>query len=660
MKSMILLCVFVFGFTTAFAVEAIRSPLGHVASFTLTTIAGDAVSLDQSDAELTVLCFLGTECPLAKLYGPRLQTMSDSFGDRVRFIGVNSNVQDSVEELKAYAAEFELTFAMVKDEDRSVALSAGAKRTPEVVVVDRVGAVRYRGRIDNQYEPGIARADATEHDLRNAIDQLLAGKPVTHPVTKAVGCLISLPRESLAKNASPAVAPESPSVTYCNEVVRVLQKHCVECHRTGEIGPFTLDDYDEVAGWADMMVEVVDNGRMPPWHATDNHAKLANARIMPTADKQVLRDWAAAGTPYGNADDLPTTPTFVSGWQLPREPDLVLEMRKEPFHVPADGVVDYQYYVAKMDFPTDRWVKAAEVIPGNRGVVHHAIAFIRPPDGSDFRKQGLLSAYVPGQRQSPLPDGYAQRIPAGSRIVFQMHYTPTGKPETDITKVGMVFVDEADVTHEVSSIGSFEQDFEIPPHAANYDVNSKFNWFPRNGEILSVMPHMHLRGKSFRMDLVRKPGSETLLEVPAYDFNWQHNYELENSIPLADVEQIRFTATFDNSADNPANPDPTEHVTWGDQTWQEMAVVFMAVARPREKTAATTKAEASDQTSKQNNKAAKFAKDYIQRFDANADGVLTEDEVPHSVRLFAFRRFDHDGNGQVSREEIEAERGSRR
>lgn len=660
MKTILSLYVLFFGSTLAFAAESISAPLGQIAPFTLATVDGGTVSLDGDDADLTVLCFLGTECPLAKLYGPRLQAMSQSFGRQVRFIGINSNVQDSFDELKAYAAEFELTFAMAKDEDRSVAVSAGATRTPEVIVVDRVGTVRYRGRIDNQYEPGVTRGEATEHDLRDAVESLLAGKPVANPITQAVGCLIALPKNSTMASSSPSIAPETPSVTYCDQVVRVLQKHCVECHRGGEIGPFSLTDFDEVVGWADMAVEVIDNGRMPPWHATDDHASFSNARLMPELDRQVLRDWVVAGTPYGDAADLPPTPEFVAGWQLPREPDLVLEMRDKPFQVPAEGVVEYQYYVAKTNFPNDRWVKAAEVIPGNRGVVHHAIAFIRPPDGSDFRKQGLLSAYVPGQRQSALPDGYAQRIPAGSRIVFQMHYTPTGKPETDITKVGMVFVDESEVTHEVFTLGALEQDFEIPPHAANHAVDSKFGWFPNDGKLLSIMPHMHLRGKSFRFDIRRDRKDETVLKVPAYDFNWQHNYKLSDPMPLADIDQLRFTATFDNSADNPFNPDPTEYVTWGDQTWQEMAVAFIAVARPR--AGSGTQSSQSEPKAKKpavETKAAKFAREYITRHDANDDGVLTEDEVPHSVRLFAFRRFDHDGNGQVSREEIEAERNAR-
>jgi peroxiredoxin len=639
----------------------------RVASFSLPAVTGETVSCSfTGEVDWTVLCFLGTECPLAKLYGARLQEMSERFSDEgVRFIGINSNVQDSMEELKTYATDHQLRFPIVKDYDRAVAVSAGATRTPEVVVVDRVGTVRYRGRIDDQYEPGIARGEATKHDLRDAIESLLAGESPAQAVTNAIGCLISLPRARAASSTS----SNEKIVTYCADIARVLNQHCVECHRSGEIGPFSLTDYDEVVGWADMSVEVIDNARMPPWHASAEHLPLANAREMPEADKQLIRDWVEAGTPFGNASDLPEPPLFVDGWHLPRQPDLVLKMREAPFTIPAEGIVEYQYYVVETNFETDRWIRAAEVIPGNHAVVHHAIAFIRPPDGSNVRKFGLLSAYVPGQRRSELPEGYAQRVPAGSRIVFQMHYTPTGKPQTDTTRIGMVFADPADVTHEVLTIGGIDQDFEIPPHTADFDVQSDVPWFPRDGKLLSIIPHMHVRGKSFRFQAIRGDERETLLEVPAYDFNWQHSYELATPLPLAGLDRLCFTATFDNSADNPTNPDPNEYVTWGDQTWQEMALVFISVARPLDsgETMASeqqTPVAVSMETGKQRQtqrmaEAVRFADEYFQRLDANGDDVIVEDELPHSVRIFAFRHFDHDQDGQVTRDEIQSEYLSR-
>ena len=271
--------------------------------------------LGQSD--WTVVCFLGTQCPLAKLYGPRLQRMADDFAENgIRFIGVNSNVQDSRDEVREYAKKHSIRFPIVKDYDRTVALNFKATRTPEVVVVDQAGNIRYRGRIDDQYLPGIARSQATKNDLRDALEQLVSDKPVANPMTKPVGCLIALPKSFDNQNLS---------VTYCNQVSRILQRHCVECHRAGEIGPFALDEYEEVVGWADMMVEVIDQKRMPPWHASSEHGQFANAREMPESDKQLVRTWVKNGSPYGDADQLPEPATFLSGWRLGQEPDLVLK-----------------------------------------------------------------------------------------------------------------------------------------------------------------------------------------------------------------------------------------------------------------------------------------------------------------------------------------------
>ncbi len=248
---------------------------GSVSDFSLPTCDGSSVSLSSDpSAEFHVLCFLGTECPLARVYGPRLQRMSDEYQSRgVRFIGINSNVQDSMDELRHYVSAHKIRFAVAKDYDRSVALKIGATRTPEVFVIDRGGVVQYQGRIDDQYQPGIARAEATQHDLQDAIDQLLAGQSVNKPRTQAVGCLIALPQKA-------AAASTPGEVTFCDQVSRVLNEHCVDCHRQGEIGPFVLDDYDEVVGWADMCLEVIEQGRMPPWHADPKYGQFANSRNM--------------------------------------------------------------------------------------------------------------------------------------------------------------------------------------------------------------------------------------------------------------------------------------------------------------------------------------------------------------------------------------------
>ncbi len=595
---------------------------------------------------LTVVCFLGTECPLAKLYGPRLQQLSEMYASQnIDFIGVNSNLHDSMEECRSYAKSHGVTFPMLKDVGNKVADAYEVTRTPEVVVVDSNFEIRYRGRIDDQYQPGMSRVKPVRQDLKEALEELIAGKPVSRALTEPVGCLIGRvpPTETTT------------SLTYAKEISRILQRHCVECHQAGEIGPFALTDYDEVVGWGEMLVEVVDQKRMPPWHANPSHGDFANARWMSEEDKEALRNWVAGGMPFGEKDNLPPPLKPQTVWQLGRQPDLVLDMSPKPFQVPSEGIVEYQYFVVDPGFKEDKWVTAAQVIPGNRSVVHHAIVFIRPPDGSYFQGIGWLSGYVPGQKPLTMQPGYARLIPAGSKLVFQMHYTPTGSPQTDTTQIGLLFDDEQEITHEVFTLVGINQDFEIPPNAPDFKVHGNIEKLPSRGELLAMTPHMHLRGKSFQTSITSQGKKEILLDVPHYDFNWQHFYELQKPISLEEIDSLNFTATFDNSSKNPVNPAPHEYVSWGDQTWEEMAVVFYAVAQPRKTVSTTAKAdnaESNQSKTKNDTEADQIVAQFFDRFDKNKDGKIYREELPISMNSFGFNSLNRDGNEYLSKDEI--------
>ncbi|MBL6831180.1 MAG: redoxin domain-containing protein [Pirellulales bacterium] len=607
-------------------------------------------SLDDILAPFRVICFLGTECPLAKLYGPRLDRLATEMADAgVAFIGINSNPQDSLADIATYVEQHHVRFPVLKDVNQAVAVALGATRTPEVVVIDDTGAVCYRGRIDDQYDPGVARPEPTAHYLADALVELTTGKPVTLAITEPTGCLMQLP--------DPAGSPEpTTSLTFAKEISRVLQKHCVECHQAGEIGPFALEDYDEVIGWGDMLLEVIDQKRMPPWHADSQHGAFANARDMPPADIALLREWVEGGMPFGDAADLPPPLPHAAEWDLPRPPDLVFGMSETPFAVPSEGIVEYQYFVVDPGFKEDVWVKGVAVDPGNRSVVHHAIVFLRPPDGSSFNGFGLLGGYVPGQKSLELPTGYAQRIAAGTLLAFQMHYTPTGRPEEDLTRIGLILADPDEVTHEVYTVGGIEQDFEIPPGVSEYSVAGEMRGIPSDGSLLAINPHMHLRGRSVRLFADREGQSETLLSVPHYDFNWQHNYAFASPPNLSEVDGLRFEMTYDNSKGNPFNPDPTEYVTWGDQTWEEMAVVFATVARPKGIREASESNASEDETAAREAaviaRAESFADDYLAKLDADSDGAVSHDEAPEAVRMFSFRQLDIDSDGFVRRDEL--------
>ena len=631
----------------------------------ITTLDGQKIGFGKTDS-ITVLAFLGNECPVARAYAQRLEEMAKHYSvNGVRFVGINSNPHDSESEMRQFASDLSLSFPFAKDADQTIAKRFQATRTAEVVVLDRNCKIAYRGRIDDQFSPGIKRSAPSRLDLQIALEEMLAKKPVSIPSTPPVGCLITFLQAPTQKT----------DFTYCKTIAPILYANCLECHRTGEIGPFDISNYDEVLGWADMLVEVIEQKRMPPWHANPQHSSFKNARQMPAKSLETIQEWIAAGMPYGNAADLPTKPTFLDGWRLPKKPDQVVSMREQPYRVPANGSVDYQYFVVDPGIHEDKWITAAQVIPGCPEVVHHAIVFIRPPDGESFTGIGWLTAFVPGQRATEFPLGYARRVPAGSKLVFQMHYTPNGKEQFDQTIIGLNFTDEPTVTHEVFTLAGIDQEFEIPPNTATHAVDASVSWLPKDGILLAAMPHMHLRGKAFQVRTRKGDEEQTVLDVPNYDFNWQHTYEWSEPLLLKDIDRLSFTATFDNSPKNPFNPNPNEYVMWGDQTWEEMAVAFFEVARPRspggtDTTGRITKAGRSASSKKRTDDAvtvaatdakdAKFADEFLVRFDSNHDGVVLKSEVSRIVRDYSFRLMDRDNDGKLTRDELMDSSRSRR
>lgn len=636
-------------FVLSASIHGQELPPKKISTFELPAVGGGTVSLP-SDAKATVICFLGTECPLARTYAPKLQKLADAMESHGVFVlGIVSNLQDSIDEVEQFRKNNGLRFPIGMDYDQKIADLLGATRTPEAFILDQHRFVRYQGRIDDQFLPGVSKSKPIAAELNDGLDDVLSGKPVRVSHTQPVGCLIG------------KVRPEAngSEVTYTGQIASIFSKHCVECHRSGEIGPFAMTKFDELRGWGDMIVEVIDQSRMPPWHAAPGHAAIRNARVMPEDEKKLVRQWVSSGMPYGQVRELPPVPEVKSQWQLPRAPDVEISMRSRPFHVPADGSIDYQYFVVDPGFQEDRWVTAAQVIPGQAAVVHHAIVFVRPPDGADFRGINWLTAYVPGQRPGPLPPATARRIPAGSKLVFQMHYTPNGQAADDITKVGMLLADPTTIENEAITLVAINQEFEIPPRVANYEVAARIDELPKGGKLLAASPHMHVRGKSFQLFTRNHNGQqETLLEVPKYDFNWQHTYELSQPLELDTIEELSFVARFDNSTSNPVNPNPNTAVSWGDQTWEEMAIAFFEVSQPLKQPSDPTpdhisKARTKDiRPSDRSHAAEKFATDFLSALDRDRDGIVTFEEAPLSIQRFSFWRFDTNNDYKIDRAEL--------
>src|SRR4051812_44495318 len=541
-----------------------REPEKPAVNFRLQDHRGAWYTLDEArNRKVVVLAFLGTECPLAEAYAPRLAEVARDFEERgVGFFGVDANEQDGPVAIGRFAEKHGLPFPILKDVGNGLADCLGAERTPEVFVLDGSRAVAYRGRVDDQYAIGIHRPSPTRNDLVDALDAVLAGRPVAAPRTEAVGCKIGRASKSA----------EGGAVTYARQVSRILQSHCVACHRPGEIAPFSLTDYRQAAGWSSMIAEVVDEGRMPPWHASPDHGKFANDARLSADEKRAIRDWVAAGSPEGDPADLPPPPRFVEGWQIPR-PDLVLEMPRE-VEIPAEGSMPYELVEIDPKLTRDVWIRASQVRPGNPAVVHHVVVYVLPPGVEKIDEAGgdFLAAYAPGMPPRVLPDGVAKRVPAGSRIVLQLHYTPRGTKQVDRSRIGLVLADPATVHKELMSGMALNLRLQIPPGVRDYVSRADFR-FSRPSELLSLLPHMHLRGKSMRFVAEYPDGRrEVILDVPRYEFDWQNLYVLDQPRPMPEGTLLHTEARFDNSAENPNNPDPRRAITFGEQTWDEMHV----------------------------------------------------------------------------------------
>ena len=541
-------------------------PVRDDLSFTLRSPEGREWSLkDFEENELVDVAFLGTECPLAKLYGKRLAKLHAEYAEKgVAFVGIDSNRQDSMTEIAAYVRRHEIPFTVLRDDDHVVADTFHAARTPQVFLLDKDRKVRYEGRVDDQYGVGVSRDKPTRNELREAIDSLLAGEKIAIAKTEPAGCIIGRAKKT----------PPRGDVTYTSHIADIFNRRCLECHRDGEIAPFPLASYDDALGWEDMIVEVIQEKRMPPWFANPEHGSFANDARLTDKEKSLIIQWVENGAPEGDPGKLPATPDFPEGWRIP-EPDQIIKMRETPFNVPATGVVDYKRFVADPGWDEDKYIYATEARPDNTSVVHHILVYVLAPGSRRRTDLGrVLVGYAPGSTPTHLKDGVAIKVPAGSKLLFEMHYTPNGYPAKDCSYAGVCFMDKKDVTTELQGRIAIKPDFRIPPRAENHVVKANFT-FDRDEMLISMTPHMHLRGKSFKYEATYPDGEkEVLLDVPRYDFNWQLKYILAEPKLIPAGTRLLCTAVYDNSSKNLANPNPDKSIRWGDQSWEEMMIGF--------------------------------------------------------------------------------------
>jgi hypothetical protein len=406
---------------------------------------------------------------------------------------------------------------------------------------------------------------------------------------------------ALAASIAASAGSVSSNVTFYKDVLPVLQNKCQECHRPGEIAPMSFTSYNEVRPWAKAIKASVVTKKMPPWFADPHYGSFSNDRSLSQDDIDTLVAWVDNGTKEGDTKDAPKPREYTYGWQIGK-PDQVFELPTS-IPVPAAGVVDYIYVVMPTHFTEDKWIQMAEVRPDQRSVIHHVLAFVREP-GSHWLEEAkpgvpyvpnpegkggpggglpgeLLVGYAPGLQPTLNHPGEAKLVKAGSDIVLQLHYTPNGKAVADQTKIGFIFAKEAP-ERRVMSMMAANYFLKIPAGNPNYEVHSRIT-LPLDVKLVNFLPHMHLRGKDFTYTAVYPTGeSQVLLKVPHYDFGWQLSYVETQELTLPKDTRIECVAHYDNSANNPANPDPTKVVRWGDQTFEEMMVGFFDVSFPRD------------------------------------------------------------------------------
>lgn len=572
---------------------------------------------------LTVVAFTNTTCPLCKKYTPVLQRLEKEFAEKkVAFLFVNPTKTDK-------PADHGFAGRYVHDTDGVLTAALGATSTTEVFVLDSARTLRYRGAIDDQYGLGYALEAPRFNYLKVALTDLLNKKNPVIEATTAPGC-------ELAPDATQA--PTVP-LTYHARIERIIQTHCVECHRAGGVAPFALDTYDDVVANKGMIRKVVAKGTMPPWFAAapkkGEPSPFSNDRTLPDADKNDLLAWLAGDLQKGDAADAPLPRNFESGWLI-GSPDVVFQIPR-PIAVKAEGTMPYQNVSVETNFDEDRWVQALEVQPTARDVVHHVLIFATPP-GQRMpitEATGFFAAYVPGNGTLIYPEGYGKKLPKGATLRFQIHYTPNGKATSDQTKLGLIFAKEKP-RHEVHVVGIANPMMAIPPGADNHKVTAAIPKVPFEARILALFPHAHLRGKAMQYALKTPDGqTTTLLDVPHYDFNWQLQYRFADPVKVPRGSSIIYTAWYDNSDKNPANPDPKRTVRWGPQTYDEMHLGYVEFV--------------VDSGSYDPNGLLGGLNVDVANFRFPKDGVV----IPEQGRNL-FRRFDTNNDGRLDEKEFEA------
>jgi|UniRef100_UPI0037837BCD Ca2+-binding EF-hand superfamily protein/mono/diheme cytochrome c family protein len=538
-------------------------------------------TLDGKDIKLSaaagknglVIALFSASCPISgKLAPETVRLEKDLAAQEVKLLLVNAPPGQKGDEITKFITDHGLKSTVALDADGKLAQSLAATTTTEVFLLDATRTLVYRGALNDQYGLGYAKEQPAHHYLRDAVASMLRGESAEIAATSAPGCALDLPAQSTVA---------STNVTYHRDIARIMQANCVECHHSDGVGPFALDSYDALIEHAGMIRKQVERRAMPPWFAAalegQTHSPWANDRSLSERDRAELLAWLASDRPKGDVADAPKPRQFPCEWSIGK-PDAIIAAARS-ISIKAEGTMPYQHVTVTTDFPEDRWVRGYEILPTERQVVHHVIVTVfekgrKVRGGGEEGSEGYWAAYVPGNTKQIYHEGFARKLPAGATVSFQIHYTPNGKAVQDTMRMGLLFAKEPP-KYVVHTTAMPNARIHIPAGAANH-IETAQRKLPTDINAMAWMAHMHVRGKAFKFEAISPDGkTETLLDIPRYDFNWQLRYDYAMPRFLPRGTTIKITAVFDNSSANPANPDPTKSVRWGQQTFDEMMIGYL-------------------------------------------------------------------------------------
>ena len=540
-----------------------RPPALPIWNFKLIDHAGVAHELLRDGDQRVVVLAFTDNAGLASLWN-ELKPVRERFaGKPVAFWMVNP--VDSRASLAGAVKSAGVPVPLLHDVAQSVMTTFGARRSGEVVAITgEMMEEIYRGSISDRFEGN--GAVVKQDFLADAVASYLESRPIRVPMTRGGGSELAV---------AAAGVPD-----YATEVAPLLQRNCVTCHRPGDIGSFAMTNHAVVAAQAVSMKANLLEGIMPPWHADAPKGVFANDFSLEPAEVSRLLRWVDAGSPRGTGSDplADEAPPSTEAWPL-GTPDRIATVQTQT--IPAkssQAEVPYRYLIVMSPFPTDVWLRAAVVRPGNRKVVHHALIFTGTSFADILQVQaglgGFFAGYVPGMDQTEYPAGTGKLLKRGSFIIFQMHYTPVETAQTDATQIGL-YVAATRPAKELKTGAAYTTSFTIPPGAGDAAVSAE-KIFDRAVTIYEMSPHMHYRGKRMKFEAQLPDGTvDTLLNVPAYDFAWQAMYRFTEPRRYPAGTRIRVTGAFDNSVWNPFNPDPSASVTFGEQTSDEMFIGYL-------------------------------------------------------------------------------------